>query len=257
VLQSPTFNTATHPRWREAIKQTWSYLTRYYDIHGDEASYTSLKLHCNPDFAAPVPAATQFKRIAQAIIHFEPVLDLSMPDRVGSRVLTRRNWRDNPLLGRANQTQAESIALIEDIPTNNNNTRSDRHINIRGSPEAMVSSILGHNTAWAQTQYTWYLEHSEIDVITFTKPLVCERGEDAILWSDLILSFLRAAVTCPSPARLQRIAMNHYGLRYFLSGQLGITSRKLIQGVWWHVDIRSGQPVMQPHPQARVAHERR
>lgn len=239
VLMSPAFNTATHPRWRESVQETWSYLIRYYDIQGTS---TTILVDCNTDFAASPPIPTQFKRIAQAIIHFEPVLDLFVPARAGTTVVTKGNWRDNPLLGRANQTQAESIALIEDIPIDD--TMTDRHINIRGSPEAMVGSIMGRSNPWDLTHYNWYLwKHGDLDVITFGRPLVCERGEDAIQWSDLILSFLQAAVTCPSPARLQAIAMNQHGFRYFLSGQLGITSRKLIQGVWWHVDIRTSQPV--------------
>ena len=239
VLMSPVFDTATHPRWREAVKQTWLYLIRYYDIQSNSETATSLVVSCNPVFAAPKP--TQFKRIAQAVIHFEPVLDLFVPARAGTTVVTKRNWRDNPLLG--NQTQAESIALIEDIPIDN--TRTDRHINIRGSPEAMVGAIMGHYNPWDPIRYNWYFKkHGELDVITFGKGLVCERGEDVIRWSDFVLSFLRAAVSCPSPARLQRIAMNRCGLQYFLSGQLGITRRKLIQGVWWHVDIMSGQRVV-------------
>jgi hypothetical protein len=232
VLTSPTFHPATHPRWRDAIQQTWSYLTTYYNVQTNPNCSTTLRFHCSPNVVPPVPRATQFLRIAQAIIHFEPVLDLSLPVRAESEP-TKRNWRDNPLLGQANLTQAESIALLEDTS------------NLRGSSAAMVSTILGHDTMWDRTRYTWSLRQVPgMDVFMFSKPIVCERGEDLIHCADMNLSFLRAAIACSSPAQLQMIAMNQHGLRYFLSGQLINTRRRLIEGVWWQVDTGSGQRVV-------------
>jgi hypothetical protein len=232
MLQSPLFNTATHPRWREAVKETWTYLTRCYEIQGDNQCVTTIRLHCIPSFQAP-----QLKRIAQAIIHFEPVLDLFMPDKDGSEIVMKRNWRENPLLGQSNQTQAQSIALIEDIPITGTGGSGPM-------PQDLVSSIMGHDTVWSETRYLWYLRYRQTDVMTFCKPVVCESAEDAVRWSDLILSFIRAALACPSPTRLQMIAMNHCGLQYFLSAKLRNTSRKRIQGVWWYVDLGSGQRVV-------------
>ena len=226
------FNTAEHPRWREAVNQTWSYLTRYYQIRGDSQCATTIRLHCDPSFSA-----AQLKRIGQAIIHFEPVLDLFMPDRAGTEIVCKRNWRDNPFLRRDNLTQAGSIAFIERIP----NIQVDR---VGPSPENWVTILMGHDTVWDGTRYVWYLQNRQTNVTTFCKPVVCERAEDAIHWSDLVLSFIRAALACPTPARLQRIAMNPFGLRYFLSNDLGNTRRRLVAGVWWHVDMSSGQLVV-------------
>jgi hypothetical protein len=232
TLRSPLFNTATNPHWRDAVTEAWAYLTRNYEIQGGNQCLTTIGLQYVPD--AP---ALQLRRIAQAIIHFEPVLDLFMPDRAGSEVVRRRNWRDNPMLGQDNTTQAEAIDLIQDIRT----TVVGGH----GSPESLLSSIMGYDTICTQRRYIWYLAHNHLmDLITFSKPVVCDTAEDAIRWTGLILSFVQAALACPSPAHLQRIAMTRCGLQYFLSNNQGATRRRLIRWVWWHVDIASGQPVV-------------
>lgn len=139
-----------------------------------------------------------------------------------------------------NITRAETIARIESIGVGVSHS-------IQGGVEVMRCVMDQHD----EIGYCWSLGRYYTNPIAFSRPPASERAEEVIKWADLTLSFIQAAITCTSPAHLQRIAPTSSGLRYFLTGKLEGTTKKIIQGIGWYVDLRTNQCVCQTSVQQR------
>jgi hypothetical protein len=90
--------------WRQPITEAWKMLYRHYNIRqSNECSRRmSINLHILGN-----EKATVVKRLAEAIIHFELVLDVYIrgaTDYQAHRQPLKRIWRDNPALGGAGKT---------------------------------------------------------------------------------------------------------------------------------------------------------
>ena len=201
-MVSPHLNTSnhplSHPPWRNVIRATWTHLHQHYDIHVDDRCTTRIQIHTNVDFTLP-----ELKRIISAIIHFEPVMSPLLNQR-GPDSSPKRNWQDHPRLGKANLSQHQSIAAIQAIEP---------------SPKlGDTAPLLQFIQASYEGEYCWdfsCLSHG--GPIRYWQPPPCRTADDAVQWAELALSFIRGALAC-KPQRLEKIAPNHTGLQYFLSG---------------------------------------
>jgi hypothetical protein len=135
-LMSPTFYRSS--LWRDHVEGLWSYLNEHYVIQEDHRSNTEVQIILDPLFTI-----MDTKRIAQAVIHFEPIFDLFMPDQHESTNFTRKIWRDHPQLGGANLNQAESIARVEEIQANMP----------PGNDRSAMTSVCSR--LWPATEYGW------------------------------------------------------------------------------------------------------
>lgn len=146
-------------------------------------------------------------RIAQAVVHFEPALD-DEPVSGGDRC---RNWRDNPCLGggRPPLSRAQSIARIGQVVSRANTHRQPV------DPTLQLQNLMAFHD-WEE--YRWTLAYEDPDVaICFSRSAGAERTGSLVLWANFVNLFVQAAISCPSPAQLQRIPANRTGLRQFLS----------------------------------------
>jgi hypothetical protein len=198
-------------------------------IREDHRSNTVVSIFLNAS-----TSRTDHKRIAQAIIHFEPVFDLLMPDQHESELFIRRNWRDHPRL--ANFNQAESIALIEEISAEmpvGNTLPGGRWVGPLLWPDSERGVL---------SNYSWNLSRN-LEIQFGRLPASATAG-DSVRWANFTLSFVQNAIACSSPAQLQKIASNRLGLQYFLTRKLRNIRTRLIKGISWHVDIQSNQPIV-------------
>ena len=210
-------------------------MNEHYIIQEAHHSNTIVRINLDPFYIR-----TDAKRIAQAVIHFEPVFDLFMPDQDQFAPHTRRNWRDHPELGRAGLNQAQSIDLVEEISANMLPENDRFHRTLVGTHLwPGVLHTFPYNYSWS-----WSLDTHQLRPVEFGRLPASATPGDLIMWADLVLSFVRAAIACPFPAQLKSIASNRLGFQYFLTGKRGPTRRKRIQGVWWHVDIQTNRPVV-------------
>jgi hypothetical protein len=233
TLMSPAFYGSSP--WRDHVEGLWSYLNEHYVIQEDHRSNTEVQIILDPLFTI-----MDTKRIAQAVIHFEPIFDLFMPDLHESTNFTRKIWRDHPQLGGANLNQAESIARVEEIQANMP----------PGNDRSAMTSVCSRLWPVIEYGWSWNLDACVAKPVEFGRLPASATPGDVIFRADLVLSFVLAAIACPSPAQLQRVASNRLGLQYFLTGKLNPTSRKRIRGVWWHVDLQTNQPIV--HSETRV-----
>jgi hypothetical protein len=216
---SPIFNTSECQHWRQDIEATWAYLNKYYTIRTRDHD-GEIRVWRRPVYTLP-----EQKRIAQAIIHFEPLFDiLSPPSTLSWR--PRRNWRGNNFLGRYSQTQA--IAAVEAAPN-------------LSALKNLMNWASGHNSGFCWEFYNIHYDAEEW--VRYTTPPALESASNIIHWSNLILSFVQAAIACKTPGQIRKIAVNHLGLRHFLSGVLSGTALKPVQGIVQHVDLQTGQSV--------------
>lgn len=227
TLLSPGFHASLS--WREDVQELWKYLDDHYVIQEVRHSNTIIRIILDNLYTR-----TDIKRIAQAVIHFEPVFDLFMPDQHEPTAFTRRNWRDHADLGQAGLTQAQSIDYLEEISASlpAGNDRSRRTL------------VCSHLWPSAHFSWAWTLDAHLIKPVEFGRLPASATSGDVIIWSDLVLSFVHAAIACPSTTQLQYIASNRVGLQYFLTGKHNHARRKCIQGVWWHVDLQTNQPIV-------------
>lgn len=226
TLISPRLETTEHPTqhppWKDVIRATWTYLLKYYTIIPEASSEcgTTIQISHGRDCTLP-----ELKKIAAAIIHFEPVLSVLVNQREeaaktnngSSTPIIKRNWRDNPRLGagKAKLTRPQSIAAIESIQPNLK----------LGDIAPLLELVQPGN----DEEYAWVLYRVAFDrVIQYRQAPACESGDDVIMWADLAVSFIEGALAYRSTGGgVQRIAPNHQGLRYFLSGVRPPCERKL------------------------------
>lgn len=203
ALNSPIFRTGEFSCWREDIRKTWKYLHTHYKIRGDNTCINRIDCRGDPSFTL-----AELKQVAQAIIHFEPVFDALFPEPYAPAFVRKRNWRDNPVLGAANKSRSESIAHIEAFrPTQSNEPWE-------------VATLIGER--WHQ-DYCWEFDYSDVprrhNIIKYHNTPVIENADAALMWADFIMAFIQASMSIASPARLQSIAANQEGLRYFVTGR--------------------------------------
>jgi hypothetical protein len=212
-LISPLLFTFDEIPWHKHIERTWEFLNEYYELRADGQSYTQIYVNIESPWTA-----LQIKRIAQAIIHFEPALEMFTPQSgrtglhrlpgSGNRMNDSASSLSNTSLRERvyNKTRAQSIAEIEDVV----GTRQVmKLIQERGNVE-----FRWH--AYDRYYVVWRLVKEETRFANFAGSLV---AANVLMWTGLAESFIQAAVTCHSPEKLQKIAPNREGLRHFMTAK--------------------------------------
>ncbi len=109
-LISPRFD-VDNSDWREHLLFTWTYLHQYYEI--ERTSRRNTRIIVTRQASYDLKGC---RRIAQAIIHFEPALrklQRGESEQPNLGDLLKANWRDNPCLKGVGTDQPQSIALLE------------------------------------------------------------------------------------------------------------------------------------------------
>lgn len=195
----------------------WRYLEENYHVLGTHLAGTHIHIGLEPGYSV-----TDLKRLAQAVIHFEPAFEILVhPSRRGN-VYAQSNWLYAPGLARNGLSRPASIAAIEGI----------------GQAADLVNLLhpLGRSGAcddrdFAWNFYSWYTKGS----IEFRKPQISMSSDDALSWAELAMSFVQAATSWESPPPLQDIPPTVGGLRWFLrrfGNEPGLNEPERLERFW-------------------------
>jgi hypothetical protein len=139
------------------------------------------------------------KRIAQAIIYFEPVWTELFPRRPGIGFPLKRNWQDNNHLKFLTQDQV--IDAIEKMTS------------VQQLTSIMQSDDSDDHYYW---EYWDYLDRPDALWIQFSIPSVLSEGAMVIEWVNVTVNFLKSALGCESSQELrQKFPQNKDGLVEF------------------------------------------
>jgi hypothetical protein len=176
----------------DVVKHTWKYVKKEYHLRGTPGGSHIWIMPTEPY------TLSESKRIAQAIIHFEPTLHALVPDNVGDPNPPKRNWRNSRSLKKMSQPQA--IATIEKVD------------NVKGLVN-LIQPLHDSNYDWDLT----FLRPGTSLIIFHRLPNI-QTANDAVTWAEFALSFIQGCIACHSAIKLQEYAPNPEGLRDFLSG---------------------------------------
>lgn len=191
-LVSPIFRAFPGSRWREDVEATWKYLKDHYKITANENCSTHIHISLDPFFTLP-----EIKRIAQAVIHFEPAIEALVPPDRRENAYVKSNWLDSPILTHKNRSRSEVIAVIE----------------AQENVDKLVGLFQRDNR-----NYAWnFSALFQKKTIEFRKPPASTTPEEVLSWAELALSFIQASIRCDSAKQLQKVPPTIGGLRWFVS----------------------------------------
>ena len=166
-------------------------MSQRYIVSGNASCSTHVHISLSRGFTT-----SDLKRIAQAIIYFEPAFEVLVPLQRRGNEYSRSNWIDNRHLGYKNLSREQSIALIESLHT------VDAVVDIMNPDQ---SKYFGWN----------FLAIKTFRTIEFRRGAVSLSANDVLMWAELAMSFILAAVA-PHPDKLQRYPATAGGLRSFI-----------------------------------------
>ncbi|KAJ5143945.1 uncharacterized protein N7515_002732 [Penicillium bovifimosum] len=190
-LISPLLRSYPDSAWRDQVKAIWHFLLQRYIVSGNVNCSTHVHISLSRGFTV-----SDLKSIAQAIIHFEPAFEVLVPTERRGNEYARSNWIDNPNFGYRNFSRQQSIDLVERLRT------ADEVIDIMNPNQ---SKYFGWNFLSIKTYRT----------IEFRRGAVSLSADDVLMWAELAMSFILAAVT-PRHDRLQQYPASVGGLKAFI-----------------------------------------
>jgi Putative amidoligase enzyme len=229
-MVSPIFLSSPGSRWREDVEVTWRYLSRNYDVAGSHRAGTHIHVGLVPDYTL-----LDLKRVAQAVIHFEPALEALVPLARRENWHAKSNWLDAPWLARKNKSRAESIAIIEKIQ----------------SSSALVYLLHPATSSGRYDRcFSWnFCSYHGKRSIEFRKPPASLTSKEVLSWAELAMSFVQAATWCESPQAMEEIPATVGGLRWFLrkyANVPGMNQPARLERLWRGLDP---EMLLAPKPQ--------
>ena len=173
----------------------WGFLDENYEVTGNDACGTHVHVSIAEGYSATV-----LKRVAWSVIHFEPAFEAIVPQNRRGNEYARSNWIDNKHFGYARKSRAQSIALIEECTQ------------IRDIVELMCPDMSKY---WG-----WNFSNLVRDpkyTIEFRRGAVSTKLDDVLVWVELAMSFIQAAVKVGSSEYLRQSPNTVQGLRSFLN----------------------------------------
>jgi Putative amidoligase enzyme len=172
-LISPTFSTPYHGGWRKHVTATWKFLGQHYTIDSPPSCGTHTRI-----YLARTRPMQQLRRIAQAVVHFEPAfLDLMPPYRRGN-CLAKSNWLNSPGFRRGRLSRAESIDRI------------GKAVDASELIELMHSNPEDEHYSWSFLG----LKSSRDPSVEFRQPPGSVSWEECLSWAELTAMFIGAAL---------------------------------------------------------------
>ncbi|KAI0441564.1 hypothetical protein F4803DRAFT_410478 [Xylaria telfairii] len=143
-------------------------------------------------------SAMQVKRLAQAIIHFEPAFEALLPrDRRGNEY-ARRNWIDNQHFGYAKVSRADALAQLERCRT----------------VDEVIEMMNPQNSRYFGWNFQAIKKYSTVE---FRRGAASTSPADCFRWIELATSFLGASIKMSSEASIRQFSPTIGGLTQYLS----------------------------------------
>ena len=200
----------------------WDYLAEDYLVGGDNRCGTHIHVSMEPRFTAQ-----ELKRIAQAVIHFEPAFEVLVPQSRRGNQYARSNWLECPDLGPSSKSRLDSILALNRLPDYDE--------------RAIIQIFSDRRYSWSFMTMLYY------STVEFRKPPFSTTAAECLQWAELALSFIQACVRYPSVDALCRVPPNVHGLRWFVSRyqQAGVNEPARLDRLWHsHEPLDMLQPVV-------------
>lgn len=196
-MVSPILHAFPGSNWRNHVKATWNFLHQNYKITGNDDCATHVHVSLDPPYKV-----TEIKKIAQAVIHFEPAIEVVVPDSRRANRYCKSNWLNAPGFLRAKRTRPETIASLE---------RETYLLDVLAAMQPYTGNwCMDRNFCWN------FSNISSKSTIEFRKPPASLDADTTLSWAEFAMSFVQAAIKCESPDALQKVPANIRGLRWFL-----------------------------------------
>lgn len=230
-MVSPIFRAFPGATWRQDVEATWRYLCGNYDIVGTHKAGTHVHVGLEPDYTL-----TDLKRVAQAVIHFEPAFEYLVPRCRRINPYAKSNWLDSPGLARKGKSRPESIAALGAV----------------NHPQELLSLLhpMELNGYCKDRSFSWnFFSYYEKRTIEFRKPPMSMTSKEALSWAEVALSFVQASTRCKNDQVLQDIPPTVGGLRWFLqqyANETGVNEPWRMDRLWQGTEAEA---MLEPKPQ--------
>ncbi|KUI65228.1 hypothetical protein VM1G_00039 [Cytospora mali] len=145
--------------------------------------------------------AEQLKKLAQAVIHFEPAFEALVPPERGKNEYARSNWIDNKNFGYQRLSRQESITVLERCTT--------------------VREIVDLMNPDGSKYYGWNFQAiQKYSTVEFRRGAASTSVNDVFSWVELAVSFVKASLKLQSAAGLRQYSATVRGLTQFI--ELGV-----------------------------------
>lgn len=208
-LRTPVID--IEPGWRSNTIMTWRHLQEYYHILPNHECATHVHVSLSPNYSL-----NQLKRIASAVIYFEPAFEALMPEDRRGNEWARSIWLESPHFAVKGRSRNESIKEIEKAP----------------SQDALISLL----HAPGDPSYAWnfWSLTTPKRTIEFRQPPASTTVQEVLSWAELTLNFIQVSLIYGSRASLADFPANIKGLRRYLYQvyEAGINEPSHLRSLW-------------------------
>jgi Putative amidoligase enzyme len=237
-MASPRLKLLSHAaEWRSWVEATWRYLQKQYHITGSPRCGTHIYIHVSPD-----ALLLQVKRLAQAVIYFEPAFDDLVPPHRRGRPSIKSNWHNRLGLCGQGLSRLESIKRIEQQTMERAVENLMHHVDEEYSGERRRVPNTSRPTV---DDYAWnFRGFKENLAIVYRQPPCSLNSDEALSWAELVGWFARAALTHSHVYWEQRDhedrPSNITALRGFLNNAVvqGLHEPDRLKGLWKNAEDR-------------------
>jgi hypothetical protein len=175
------------------MQSTWSFVATDYTVSADATCSTHVHLSIVDDYTVD-----QLKRLAQAIIHFEPAFEVILPEERRGNEYCRSNWIDNANFGYKKLSRQGAISFLERCTT--------------------VNEVIDAMNPEGSRYFGWNFQAlKKYDTVEFRRGAASTSLNDVFMWVELATTFLRASLRTNSARDLVTFDANLEGLKTFLS----------------------------------------
>ncbi|KAF2966741.1 hypothetical protein GQX73_g6834 [Xylaria multiplex] len=192
-MVSPIFRLMPNSSWRAAIQKTWGFLEENYKVTADETCSTHVHMSIVGDYSV-----IQVKRLAQAIIHFEPAFEALLPRDQRGNEYARSNWIDNLHFGYGEVSRTDAIAKLERC----------------GTVDEVIELMNPQNSRYFCWNFQGIKKYSTVE---FRRGAGSTSSADVFRWVELATSFLRASIKMSTQASIRKFSPDIGGLIQYLS----------------------------------------
>ena len=183
--------------------ETWAFLDSHYDIELIPESFTNVLVQLEPDIDL-----REFKQIAASILYFEAAFEVLVPQSRRRDSNLKSHHRDGPVGVGSPRNREGRFTSIDRI-----GNAIDRH--------EVYELMQGDEDFLYAWNFNALFTNRTRNAITFRKAPFCESSEEILSWTELVISFLRAARRHGTLQTLRGLTANIGGLARFLT--LGIS----------------------------------
>ncbi|KAK4202980.1 putative amidoligase enzyme-domain-containing protein [Triangularia verruculosa] len=178
---------------RREVEKMWEFIDANYTVLANRNCST----HVHLSRAEPWNVI-QIKRLAQAIVHFEPAFEAMVPPERRNNEYARSNWIDNARF--VGKSRDQAMDMIEQ----------------QGTIKNVIH--LMHGADEQSKYYGWnFLTLESYKTVEFRRGAPSMSVKDVFMWVELAMEFMQAAIIVKTRADFSKYARNVGGLKKLIA----------------------------------------